>query len=287
MNAEAVVVECMAIDPHLQFVSETKMIKSTIGVLTNVRPDHLEVMGKNLDDVADSLSQTIPKNAVLVTADQKYFGYFESQAAEKNTKAYLVRETDPGSQQDSKEVLTLKENLLIANKVCSLLNVTPSFTHNGLTNSVTDEGCWNTVEIKNGRKKIHFIDAFSTNDVESTKIVQQIALNKRYCPRPFVALFNNRTDRPLRMLSFVTFISSVPTYDYVMLISDYRKMAKRCIHREGKRGNIFILRSRDPEGLIDEICQQISSPEFTVVGMGNFKGLRGELSRCLSLRGQN
>ena len=83
LNVGAVVAECMALDPQLQLVSEEQMIKSTLGVITNVRPDHLEVMGWDLDDIAESLSQSIPRDGMLVTGDPKYFNYF-------NIGKYLV-----------------------------------------------------------------------------------------------------------------------------------------------------------------------------------------------------
>ncbi|MGB9561874.1 MAG: poly-gamma-glutamate synthase PgsB, partial [bacterium] len=37
VGADVIVVECMAIDPELQYISERKIIKSSIGVITNVR----------------------------------------------------------------------------------------------------------------------------------------------------------------------------------------------------------------------------------------------------------
>jgi poly-gamma-glutamate synthase PgsB/CapB len=66
-QARAIVLECMALDPALQQASEEAMVRSTIGVITNSRPDHLEVMGGSPESVADALSRTIPETAVLVT----------------------------------------------------------------------------------------------------------------------------------------------------------------------------------------------------------------------------
>ncbi len=66
-NANALVIECMALDPTLQQVCEHSMVHATIGVITNARPDHLEVMGETLDSVAETLSQTIPAAGVLIT----------------------------------------------------------------------------------------------------------------------------------------------------------------------------------------------------------------------------
>jgi poly-gamma-glutamate synthase PgsB/CapB len=55
LNADAVVVECMALLPQLQKVCEEKIIKSHIGVITNARNDHLDVMGPTIKEVASSL----------------------------------------------------------------------------------------------------------------------------------------------------------------------------------------------------------------------------------------
>ena len=69
---DAVVMECMAVQPQYQWIAEHQMIKSHIGVITNVRPDHLEEMGPTEEDVAHSLCNTVPNKAVLITAeDQK------------------------------------------------------------------------------------------------------------------------------------------------------------------------------------------------------------------------
>lgn len=54
-KVNVLVVECMAVSPELQWVSEHKLVKSTIGVITNVRQDHLEEIGPELDDMAEAL----------------------------------------------------------------------------------------------------------------------------------------------------------------------------------------------------------------------------------------
>ncbi len=83
LKAGAVVVECMALDPFLQEASEVRMIRSTVGVITNVRPDHFEVMGNSLDEIAGCLSQTIPREGTLVAGGEEYRRYFEEEDARK------------------------------------------------------------------------------------------------------------------------------------------------------------------------------------------------------------
>ena len=50
-GADAIVFECMSIRPK-NIIAESKFVRSTISVITNVRADHLDVMGPSLEDVA-------------------------------------------------------------------------------------------------------------------------------------------------------------------------------------------------------------------------------------------
>ena len=42
---QAIVIECMAVNPVFQWITERKFVRSTISVITNCRPDHLDLMG--------------------------------------------------------------------------------------------------------------------------------------------------------------------------------------------------------------------------------------------------
>ena len=70
-GAQALVVECMALQPELQWLSESKLIRATHGVITNARPDHLDVMGPADSDVAWALCGMVPPGGKLFTAERK------------------------------------------------------------------------------------------------------------------------------------------------------------------------------------------------------------------------
>ena len=59
----------MAVNPQYQWVSEHKIVQSTLGVITNIRPDHLDEMGSSNEQIALSLSNTIPFNSKVITAE--------------------------------------------------------------------------------------------------------------------------------------------------------------------------------------------------------------------------
>ena len=73
-----------------QWVAEQKMIKSTVNVITNVRPDHLDEMGSTMEDIAYSLSNTIPYNGTLVTAEKDVLEPLEKVAKSRNTNVNVV-----------------------------------------------------------------------------------------------------------------------------------------------------------------------------------------------------
>lgn len=273
MGAEAIVVECMAVDPRLQFVSGTRMIKPTMGVITNVRADHLETMGETLDEIAEALSLTIPSGGSLVVGDESYLELFKSEAAQKNTIVRLagasaedLRDSDPG--------LFFPENVAVTREICSLLNVR-------MPHGLGTEGRTEVIRVPVGGRTIHFIDAFSANDVHSSIVAQNALLSRHDCPRPFVALLNNRADRPLRIRSFVSYLSSRDVYEYIALVGESRWLARRFLRRAGRREKVLTLGSREPAKLLDEICGAIPQSEFTLFGLGNYRGIGARMSDFL------
>ena len=104
LKVEALVVECMALDPSLQFISEAEMIRSTVGIITNVRPDHFEVMGGCLDDVAEALSQSIPARGILVTGDRRYYPLFSDVASRRGSRAVLAWNPDTDGDDPLQEI---------------------------------------------------------------------------------------------------------------------------------------------------------------------------------------
>ena len=59
-KAEILVIECMAVNPQLQYISQEKMLEADIVVISNVRLDHLHEMGSTLPEIAVSLANVIP-----------------------------------------------------------------------------------------------------------------------------------------------------------------------------------------------------------------------------------
>lgn len=272
LAVDAVVVECMALDPVLQFISETKLLQSTIGVITNVRPDHFEVMGDDLDAVARSLAHTVPQGATLITADVRYFDFFAALATTLQTKSILA-DADTAVIPDALQgALVFPENVAIAEQVCVTLGLERAAVTAGLAAEccVPEDRIVRTHRL--GDRSIHFVDAFSANDIDSTRTLQEWASSRHHCPKPWVALFNNREDRPLRMKSFAGVLGSASEFQYVAVMGESRALAARHFRRSGSKVEVLSLDGAEPEQMVRRLLDRVPDPEFTVIGMGNERG---------------
>src|SRR5947209_4896535 len=102
-HAQAIVVECMAVDPELRRTSENTLIRATLAVITNVRRDHLEVIGPDIGTGARNLSDVIPPNGTVVTAEHRFPPRTSTRAdPSKETERRADRRTvqQPGGPRD-------------------------------------------------------------------------------------------------------------------------------------------------------------------------------------------
>ena len=75
-GAEVLVLECMAVNPELQRICEEKILKANICVITNIRLDHINDMGDNLEEIAEAFSNTIPTNGTLIINHSDFDKFF-------------------------------------------------------------------------------------------------------------------------------------------------------------------------------------------------------------------
>ena len=193
LGAEAFVSECMALQPELQWVTEHRMMKSTIGVITNVRRDHLDVMGPTLLDVALALSNTIPKNGVLITADEHFFPLFKRIADRRGTTAYLVSDEDVDDREmQGFSYIEHKPNVAIALKIAELLGIDRTAALNSMYQAVPDAGVLRIHRIHDFGKTLFFVSAYAANDPDSFKIIWQ-TIRSRF--NRWIVHMNCRDDR--------------------------------------------------------------------------------------------
>ena len=201
-QADVLVIECMAVLPEYQKISEEQMLLSDIGVITNVRPDHLDEMGETLEAIAESLSNTIPMGGTLFTADAAYAAFFAERAQSRASSLVLAQSEDIES-----TGIDFAENVALALAVCQHLGVARETALQGMTHYRPDPGAFR-VERSVGKfgKQLVFLNAMAANDPASaTKILDRAQAQGLMTSGRRMLLINNRYDRPARLRQFADF----------------------------------------------------------------------------------
>jgi poly-gamma-glutamate synthase PgsB/CapB len=269
--------ECMSIRPK-NIIAESRFVRSTISVITNVRADHLDVMGPSLEDVAWNLSGIVPSNGVVVTAEKKYIPIIRKRAEEKNAK---VVEVDPDTVSDENlskfSYMIFKENIAIALKVCELLKVPQDEALKGMFDAKPDPGLTRILNGVIANHDVRLIAAFGVNDVDSTRLVFQELSRRRGIEeqRMLVGMFHAREDRVTRTLEFAQVMARMP-FAKILVVGEMTNLFVSQATREGyAKEKIVNLGAVDPPAIMDFLSKMSleSDRGLTLFGCGNMIGI--------------
>jgi poly-gamma-glutamate synthase PgsB/CapB len=272
---DVLVMECMAVDPALQELNQVKLIQSTIGVLCNVREDHLAEMGPTLDDVARSLSRAMPVGGVCVTAERERLHILEQEAAKRSCRLIAV---DPRSVTDTElarfKTVTFKENVAIALQVAALLGVPREAALRGMWSAAPDPGALSVERYQRNGHRLLFANVFAANDPASTLMNIEHLLHQGAVVRPLHVVINCRPDRVERNGQMGALIPDIDP-ERVILIGEATRTARAMIPLTYQDRVTDLGGRRDPHHMLDEILAGVNGVT-TLVAIGNIHG-QGEL----------
>ena len=267
LRATAVVVECMAVDPVLQAVSEDQMIRSTLGVITNARLDHADAMGATVEEVAAALGATAPRSAVLVIGPTAGGDRLARAAASRGSRVVHASTDDPGL--DSRAGRSwMSDNASVALAVARELGVGDEIARRGMLAATPDPGALHAGSIEVAGRRVDYLDASAANDPQSLGLI----LGARHEPALFV--FQHRADRPARLGQFGDTAPWSQDGDIVIATGDRPDWATwRRLRRRLPGGRASFTPGRR---LAAELRRRLMDPASpgVVVFCGNTKGLR-------------
>lgn len=232
-GAEILILECMAVNPEFQKITEEKILKADIAVITNVREDHLDEMGENLSEIAKSLANTIPQKGKLITAAENYFDFFKKEAEKKCSQVFLV---DENKIEDKKEYekIDFPINVALALETCKQLYVDEKILLKGMKKYKKDLGVLKIYHLKINDKKIFFINAMAANDPDSTEIIlEKIKKDRYWRENKKILLLNNRKDRISRAEQHVKLIKKIENqFDEIIIFGENRNLLKKMVLKE-------------------------------------------------------
>ncbi len=278
-GARALVVECMAVTPELQPLSELRLIRSTVGVITNVRADHLDVMGPTVDDVARTLAQTLPRSGHAFTAETDRAPLLETVARDRGSTLTVV---DTGTVGETVlhgfSYLEHAENVALALAVCAHLGVDRAAALRGMQEAKPDPGALRRYVVHSGDKEVHFINAFAANDPDSTRLIwKRLGLDRADPGVRRIVLANCRKDRVQRSGQIADLVAADLPADHVVLSGEGTSLvAYRAVQRGLDPARVSDLGGMSAERVYERVLGLIPK-RGVVVGIGNIVGLGQEI----------
>lgn len=274
-KAEVLVIECMAVQPELQPVAELQLVKSTVGVVTNARADHLDVMGPTVDDVAWTLAQTLPVNGVAFTAERER-AHILRKVAESRGSTLTVTDAETVSAADLEGFSYIEhaENVALALAVCAHFGVPREVALRGMQEATPDPGVLRRWVATVGHKRVEFINAFAANDPDSTKLIwNRLGLDD---PMPGVkrmVLANLRADRVHRSSQMAELVARGLSNDHILLSGEGTALVMFQAAQMGvDPSRITDLGGRSAESVFEHVFGLVEE-RGVVVGIGNIVGL--------------
>jgi len=201
-RADALIIECMALQPALQSLTELKMVRATIGVITNARPDHLDVMGPSEENVALALLGSTPVGGVLCTAERDYLPLFAHACADRGSRLAAISAAQADAIPDETmarfSYKEHKENVALALQVCAEAGVPREVALAGMIRTPPDPGAMQAYPVEFFGRDIVFYNGFAANDPESSERIWQMAVDRHPEHATRIMLLNCRADRPDR-----------------------------------------------------------------------------------------
>ena len=273
--------ECMAVQPQYQWITETKMFHSTIAVITNVRLDHIDVMGYTLPEIAEALGNTIPKKQNLFTAEKILFSNLKKISDQRNTRIHLADE-DSVTEDEMKGFAYIehKENVALALAVSNHLGIDRKIALSGMYKAIPDAGALKLSRVNVFQKKINFFNAFAANDPQSSLMIWEKIKQEIGFRGVKIILLNTRQDRLDRAKQLTGMIGSelIDQFDYLMLIGQSAEVVEELAVSNGvKRNKIINLGWTEPEAVFEAILAY-TIDQSTIVAIGNMGGMGGQVA---------
>ena len=210
------VVECMAIHPEGQRASED-MLRADLAVVTNVRPDHTDVMGETREEICDALLSMRPHKGDLFTCEADMAPRMERAMAGRGRVVVIEPRPEgyPG-------IPDFPENVALALAVCRAAGVSEADALAGMAHVRKDPYAFERIDHGNGV----FLNAFSANDLVSTlKLYEAQKAEGR-----LILILNNRRDRPARAEDMSRLAARLPAEE-IWVMGEQPRLLQRLLRR--------------------------------------------------------
>jgi len=257
-DSQAIVCECMAIREENQQVVGSRLVRPSISIITNARPDHIDLMGKTAEETARVLCKSIGPSEDVFTSDRIVEATLGAGPKDSGVRVHYSAELE----ENEKNVLNKcsfkvhEENLALVLAVCRHLGLDEGKVLGSVTAAVPDPGMTEPFEV-NGHT---VINGFAANDPESAK-----QLFEGLDIRDVTVVYNNRADREFRLPMFRDLLAKMEVGD-IVVTGDNTGKCRRLFERSIPGCSVRVVGKEDIDPTVTASCRG------TIICMGNIKG---------------
>ncbi|MCP3027608.1 poly-gamma-glutamate synthase PgsB [Halobacillus sp. A5] len=221
LKAEALVSECMAVNPDYQITFQNQMLQANIGVIVNVLEDHLDVMGPTVDEVAEAFTATIPYRGYLILTDSPYTIYFRKVARKRKTRVIMADNSRISEEYLRRfEYMVFPENASLALAVAEALEIDEETALRGMLKAQPDPGAMRILPVMDEEEPCFFVNGFAANDAASTLNIWRRIEQTSYPHSDPILIMNCREDRVDRTELFARDVLPYIHADRLVLIGE-------------------------------------------------------------------
>ncbi|MED4024136.1 poly-gamma-glutamate synthase PgsB [Priestia aryabhattai] len=272
LEAEALVSECMAVNPDYQITFQEKMLQANIGVIVNVLEDHMDVMGPTLDEVAEAFLPTIPYKGHLITIDGPYLEYFKIAAAKRRTKVIVADNSKVTDEFLRKfDYMVFPDNASLALAVAEALDIPDEVAFRGMLNAHPDPGAMRITQFGDPKAPAFLVNGFAANDAASTLRIWERVGEVGYSVDSPIVIMNCRPDRVDRTEQFARDVLPYINTDILVLIGETTSPIMDA-YNEGiiPAKEIWNLEGNSTEEIINKLRPELHNR--MIYGVGNIHG---------------
>ena len=274
---DAIVMECMAVQPEYQWISEQQMIRSHIGVITNARPDHLEEMGPTLNDVRKSLGNSVPHNGKVVLGENAMVNTI-APVAEYRKSELRIADEQRISEEDLADFSYLEhpQNVAVALDVCNAAGIKTDIALAGMQKVKPDLGALVVNRLDFGNGPILFVNSMAANDPVSTLQIWNF-VERRYPLEGYTCIYLNcREDRRNRTRQLLQLIYENIKPDRSIIRGQKVDSMVKHVTYHSPQTHTDILQDTMPMGSSLELFKKLP-PDSLLFAIGNQVGFGQDL----------
>jgi poly-gamma-glutamate synthase PgsB/CapB len=253
-------------------VESACLLKPHLLVITNVRLDHLDLMGSTKSEIAGVLASAIRPNCTVFVPEGESCPEFSERAGKVDANfipvAKRLEESD----------FEFPENLRLAMAVSESVGLIKEIALHGMRGARPDFGSLRLWGASFGTPPRNFVlaNGFAANDPESSLAVLARIKTRVPCrAKEMIGLFNLREDRGDRSLQWLQALQTEPWSGFDEIVfAGYYPHALNLKRRLGGRtkARVRALPERNPEALMARIVPE-PGKDVLVLGLGNIQGL--------------